>query len=146
MQVQLGKVLGKGSFGETFQGTWRGQDVAVKCVRIKSHDEASSFLREADTLSALHHPNIMQLHGEALYGARVSVLGQGAVAQALTITEPACAGQLYVLACSCSRVRELRQARRHARRASPVWWWYHPPQRACKCKVWPDQVQLWSPP
>ena len=63
MQVQLGKLLGKGTFGETFQGTWRGQEVAVKCVRIKSHDDAASFLREADALSALQHPNIMQFHG-----------------------------------------------------------------------------------
>ena len=57
-------MLGRGAFGETFLARWQGREVAVKCVRVKSHDEATSFLREADALAALQHPNVMGYYGE----------------------------------------------------------------------------------
>lgn len=51
-------------FGRTFLGTWRGGDVAVKCVRVGKESEASSFLREVACLAAIRHPNVMQFFGK----------------------------------------------------------------------------------
>ena len=62
-QVQLGRILGEGAFGTTYLGTWRGADVAVKCVRLSRDSEATSFLREVATLAALRHPNILPFYG-----------------------------------------------------------------------------------
>jgi hypothetical protein len=50
-EVQKGPVLGSGAFGTTYRATWRGADVAVKCVRISNADELNSFLQEVETLS-----------------------------------------------------------------------------------------------
>lgn len=62
-QVQMGKVLGQGAFGTTYNGTWRGAELAVKHVRISKPSEAKSFLREVATLAALRHPNILPFCG-----------------------------------------------------------------------------------
>lgn len=45
-------------------GTWRGGDLAVKCVRVAKDSEASSFLREVAALAAIRHPNVMGFFGE----------------------------------------------------------------------------------
>ena len=57
------QVIGEGSFGTTYRGTWKGGDCAVKCVRIANPDEAQSFLREVETLALMRHPNIMPFYG-----------------------------------------------------------------------------------
>jgi serine/threonine protein kinase len=62
--VTLGRVLGEGMFGRTCLGTWRGGDLAVKCVRVAKESEASSFLREVAALAAIRHPNVMQFFGK----------------------------------------------------------------------------------
>jgi serine/threonine-protein kinase TNNI3K len=50
-EVRRGEELGAGSFGTTYKGSWRGADVAVKCVRVSSAQELNSFLQEVETLS-----------------------------------------------------------------------------------------------
>jgi len=64
-------VIGEGSFGTTYRGTWKGGDCAVKCVRIANPDEAQSFLREVETLALIRHPNIMPFYGELGCGGNV---------------------------------------------------------------------------
>lgn len=66
MQIVLGSLLGKGMFGQTYLGCWRGGDLAVKCVRVSKESEAASFLREVAALAAIRHPNVMQFYGESL--------------------------------------------------------------------------------
>ena len=67
VQVQLGKVLGEGTFGTTYLARWRGGHVAVKCVKIKARDEAESFLREVHVLACVRHPNVMPFYGGHLH-------------------------------------------------------------------------------
>jgi serine/threonine protein kinase len=64
LQIILGRLLGKGMFGQTYLGCWRGGDLAVKCVRVSKESEAASFLREVAALAAIRHPNVMQFYGE----------------------------------------------------------------------------------
>ena len=64
----LSQVIGEGSFGTTYRGTWKGGNCAVKCVRIANPDEAQSFLREVETLALIRHPNIMPFYGALIGG------------------------------------------------------------------------------
>ena len=57
------QVIGEGSFGTTYRGSWKGGECAVKCVRIANPDEAQSFLREVETLALIRHPNVMPFFG-----------------------------------------------------------------------------------
>ncbi|CAL5223260.1 g5744 [Coccomyxa viridis] len=65
-EIVLGSLLGKGMFGQTYLGCWRGGDLAVKCVRVSKESEAASFLREVAALAAIRHPNVMQFYGACL--------------------------------------------------------------------------------
>lgn len=63
--------IGRGGFGQVFKGTWANQQVAVKEIRppwrCSTAKETQSFAkmiqREVEALSAVQHPNIIQLLG-----------------------------------------------------------------------------------
>ncbi|TRY61300.1 hypothetical protein TCAL_16255 [Tigriopus californicus] len=57
-QIQLGGCIGKGRYGEVWQGTWNGDSVAVK-IFFSRHE--SSWKRETDIYSTilLRHENIL---------------------------------------------------------------------------------------
>mmetsp|Transcript_15663 Transcript_15663/g.31629 ORF Transcript_15663/g.31629 Transcript_15663/m.31629 type:complete len:335 (+) Transcript_15663:190-1194(+) len=63
------KRLGEGSFGIVYRSAvdgWRGATVAVKVLRTEGTvppEVVAEFRREAATLAALHHPNIIALLG-----------------------------------------------------------------------------------
>lgn len=65
-QLQLGELLGQGAFGTTYQAYWRGAQVAVKQVLVRSETELLNFLREVECLAALRHPNIVPFLGAVL--------------------------------------------------------------------------------
>jgi serine/threonine protein kinase len=65
-EVQKGPVLGSGAFGTTYRGTWRGADVAVKCVRISNADELNSFLQEVETLSQVRCTPLSDQHNASM--------------------------------------------------------------------------------
>lgn len=61
--VEIGKKLGNGNFGEVFRGKMKdGKAVAVKTCKDTVPDPAR-FLEEADVLKEYQHPNIVQLVG-----------------------------------------------------------------------------------
>ncbi|VDK88971.1 unnamed protein product [Onchocerca ochengi] len=72
-QIERNKKLGEGAFGEVWEGTlnlgvFRGSiPVAVKILHSAniSKDERIKFLREANVMLKLNHPNIIKFYGVA---------------------------------------------------------------------------------
>jgi len=64
-EVIFEKSIGKGSFGEVFKGTCRGQVVAVKVLNKQNLPEKAlrEFEREVILISKYTHPNIVQFMG-----------------------------------------------------------------------------------
>lgn len=67
-ELQFDRLLGKGSQGEVFKARWRGLDVAVKKVDVRTVEEAivEEFCMEADMLRRLRHPNLTLFLGVCL--------------------------------------------------------------------------------
>ncbi|KAJ7535104.1 hypothetical protein O6H91_12G018500 [Diphasiastrum complanatum] len=63
--------LGSGNFGTVYHGKWRGSDVAIKRIKASCFSGRSferqrllgDFWKEANTLSQLHHPNVVAFYG-----------------------------------------------------------------------------------
>ncbi|KAL2920386.1 U1 snRNP protein [Polyrhizophydium stewartii] len=55
--------LGKGSFGEVFEGIWTGERVAIKMLNgeVKGDDAVSKTEKEASMWYPLNHPNVLRL-------------------------------------------------------------------------------------
>lgn len=63
-EIHLDERIGKGNFGEVYKGTYCGLDVAVKKLYFVDDDFMQKYIeREMDTLTGIHHPNIVQLMG-----------------------------------------------------------------------------------
>ena len=64
-EIEIGKSVGKGAFGEIFKGTWKNEFVAVKRLKVEDEKMAvsafSEFRREVWLMSGLHHPCIVNL-------------------------------------------------------------------------------------
>ena len=57
-------LLGEGSSGKVYLGEWRRTPVAAKIINEDIEPEKrEQYIREFDTLSKMHHPNIVQLLG-----------------------------------------------------------------------------------
>jgi predicted Ser/Thr protein kinase len=64
-ELTFGKILGAGSFGRVYQGTWRHSEVAIKellpeCLSPVAVEE---FEREAHTMQRLRSPHVIQFYG-----------------------------------------------------------------------------------
>jgi len=60
--ISLSKVLGKGQFGEVWEGRWNGSiEVAVKMLKTGSMSK-EDFLKEAMVMKKLSHPKLVQLY------------------------------------------------------------------------------------
>ena len=61
-------LLGTGGWGYVARGTFRGQEVAVKCLHraILSPDNEARVRREISIMSQVHHPNLLLLIGAVL--------------------------------------------------------------------------------
>ncbi|XP_020236594.1 serine/threonine-protein kinase STY13 [Cajanus cajan] len=69
-EIELGEKVGKGTTAEIHRGTWRGYDVAVKCMSESFfHKNANGvvfFAQELETLSKQRHRFVLQLMGACL--------------------------------------------------------------------------------
>lgn len=68
--IEVLERIGKGSYGEVFKGRWKGTEVAIKKLPYyftELDDEGDQdaffnhFLKEAELMQSLRHPNIVQL-------------------------------------------------------------------------------------
>lgn len=70
-ELELGKELGHGFFGEVNKAIWRSElDVAVKTLRHKEgkiekdfEKEKHTFLKETEIMKKLNHPNLVKMLG-----------------------------------------------------------------------------------
>ena len=64
-EIQLGKKIGTGNFGEVYKGKWKGSDVAVKkFFKQQASEQLLLELRkESVIMSQLRHPNILLFLG-----------------------------------------------------------------------------------
>ncbi|QCE16364.1 serine/threonine-protein kinase STY17-like isoform X2 [Vigna unguiculata] len=69
-EIQLGEKIGQGTTAEIHRGTWRGFDVAVKCMSdsffSKNENGVIFFAQEVETLSKQRHRFVLDLMGACL--------------------------------------------------------------------------------
>lgn len=64
LRVNTDQMVGKGSFGTVYKGTWRETPVIAKVAHKEIGDiQKALCIREFETLTKVHHPNVVQLLG-----------------------------------------------------------------------------------
>ena len=84
-QIEFGKKLGSGHFGNVFAATYKGEGVAVKKMKIRKQKEVELFNLEVAFMRKLNHPNILKL----VDGFRLTAL------EYIIITEICSGGELF---------------------------------------------------
>jgi serine/threonine protein kinase len=72
-ELNFGKSLGKGAFGEVYQSCWKDTKIAIKVFkRSGSHNEGAkkSFISEVRTLGSIQHINLVRLLGYSIKGSK----------------------------------------------------------------------------
>eukprot|EP01114_Cavostelium_apophysatum_P015009 TRINITY_DN4008_c0_g1_i4.p1 TRINITY_DN4008_c0_g1~~TRINITY_DN4008_c0_g1_i4.p1 ORF type:complete len:1425 (+),score=391.51 TRINITY_DN4008_c0_g1_i4:717-4991(+) len=68
--LEMGDIIGKGSFGEIRTAIWRGEKIAVKQITTTSCEETLKAFREwrseVSVMNGLHHENLIALRGFCL--------------------------------------------------------------------------------
>lgn len=49
-ELEFGPVVGRGSFAEVHKGKWKGQEVALKCIRLPPGGDTSIVPKEVSVL------------------------------------------------------------------------------------------------
>jgi serine/threonine protein kinase len=68
--------LAEGSLGTVYRGRWQEQDVAIKHLSFDSEADESyrTLIKEAQVLSQLRHPNVVNLYGVCLEPQRLCLV------------------------------------------------------------------------
>jgi len=63
-EIELGKQLGAGQYGEVYVGSWAKRGLPKVAVKtFKDTMESADFLKEAEVMKQIKHPNLVQLLG-----------------------------------------------------------------------------------
>ncbi|KAK9822810.1 hypothetical protein WJX81_001964 [Elliptochloris bilobata] len=57
--VEVGPLLGRGSYGKVYKGRWQGALVAIKVVEHAAETERNLALRESTLATSIQHPNVV---------------------------------------------------------------------------------------
>ncbi|KYQ92337.1 putative transmembrane protein [Tieghemostelium lacteum] len=67
--------VGEGSFGVVYRGMWRGQEVAIKQMKVSSINMDEVY-REMDLMSKLRHPNIISFIGAVMSSDNLCIVSE----------------------------------------------------------------------
>ncbi len=73
-EVKLERVLGAGSFGEVWLGTFRGKKVAVKKMSSVKREHYMDFVKELNVMCNLRHPNVVLFMGAVVDPQHMSIV------------------------------------------------------------------------
>jgi hypothetical protein len=74
-ELDLGKSIGRGSFGVVYKGKWRGVTVAIKECAITDPGTLKEFLAEAELMLQMRpNPNVVQVLGVCVEGKKSYII------------------------------------------------------------------------
>ncbi|EDQ92991.1 uncharacterized protein MONBRDRAFT_44322 [Monosiga brevicollis MX1] len=72
-EIVLGHRLGEGQYGEVYVGEWGPHRVAIKTIKDGAM-EAKDFMKEADIMKRMRHPNLVRLLGVCTRGGPLFIV------------------------------------------------------------------------
>jgi len=75
-QLEKQNLLGSGQFGEVFEGTFRGEQVAIKTLKDSSAAAVDEFLAEAQVMIEMKHKNIVRFIGVATKTEPIMIISE----------------------------------------------------------------------
>eukprot|EP01102_Stenamoeba_stenopodia_P008171 TRINITY_DN2329_c0_g1_i1.p1 TRINITY_DN2329_c0_g1~~TRINITY_DN2329_c0_g1_i1.p1 ORF type:complete len:1416 (-),score=301.38 TRINITY_DN2329_c0_g1_i1:218-4465(-) len=67
-EIEFGKMIGRGAYGEVYEGKFRGKRVAIKKLlgTIRQEDVFKSFVKEIEFLAKFKNPHVLEFHAACL--------------------------------------------------------------------------------
>ena len=60
-----GRYIGKGAFGQVYEGKYKGKEAVAKFCRYSGSDQKKYILNEIASLNVFDHPNVIKIHAFA---------------------------------------------------------------------------------
>jgi serine/threonine-protein kinase CTR1 len=75
-QIQMGKMIGEGTFGTVYRAKWQGCPIAVKQLRLNSISKnvRRDFRHEISLMSRMRHPLIVLFMGATTVGDKLAII------------------------------------------------------------------------
>ncbi|KAL7722480.1 Tyrosine protein kinase transforming protein SEA [Entamoeba marina] len=67
-EITCEEIIGKGSFGDVWRASWRGQQIAVKLIPLEKVQKGSiiQMTKEVQLMRSLRHPCVLQFFGSGM--------------------------------------------------------------------------------